>query len=200
MGKPAWFNPGTYLWTPYMGHDFGGWSPAMQANVQQQWWRDPGWGGHVIWNPNWGFQDLESVQNFYKNWDPTATPKFHQAFKAAGFTKQLSDAGNWSQFYGDRPVVQNQPKYGQSFQQGQFTWGQPQTQTTTTTAEKEAEETSTGFYAPKYGSTLSQYLPRQSGGQRYGTGEQYKSPARGRYYGTNQKRNTSMRYGYKPSM
>jgi hypothetical protein len=199
MGRPAWFNPGTYNWTPSMGHDIGDWSPQTQANVQQQWWRDPSWGGHIIWNPQYGFQNLGSVQDFYKSWDPSTTPNFSKAFRQAGFTKQLSDAGNWSQFYPDRPVVQNQ-QYGQQPAQGQYQWGQPPPAPQSAPAQEESE--TSGFYAPKYGSTVSQYLPRQSRGQGYGrdTGDQYTAPSQGRYYGTDKKRNTSMRYGYRPSM
>ena len=203
MGRPGWFNPGTYNWTPHMGHDIGDWSQGNQANVQQQWWRDPSWGGHIIWNPQYGFQNLGSVQDFYKGWDPSASPNFSKAFKQAGFTKQQSDVGNWREFYPDRPVVQNQPR-GQQYGQ-QYQWGQPPpTQPTygdTATTSAETEGDSTGFYAPKYGSTVSQHLPRQAGGQRYGgaQNDQYTSPSQGRYYGQSKKR-TSMRYGYKPSM
>ena len=200
--RPGWFSPGTYNWTPEMGHDIGDWSPETQANVQQQWWRDPKWGGHIIWNPQYGFQNLGSVQDFYKGWDPSATPNFSKAFRQAGFTKQQSDVGNWREFYPDRPVVQNQ-RYGQA-PQGQYQWGQPPPQAPAPSygAEAEAPGDKSGFYAPKYGSTVSQHLPRQAGGQGYGRGsaEQYQTPSKGRYYGTPDKRNTSMRYGYRPSM
>ena len=200
MGRPGWFNPGTYNWTPSMGHDIADWSPDAQANVQQQWWRDPKWGGHLIWNPQYGFQDLSQVQDFYKGWDPSTTPNFAKAFSQAGFSKQQSDVGNWTQFYPDRPVVQNQPQgqqYGQQYQQGQPppvqpSYGDPAPEAT-------APGDKSGFYAPKYGSTVSQHLPRQASGQSYGRGEQYKAPSQGKYYGGDRKR-TSMRYGYKPSM
>jgi len=201
--RPAWFNPGTYNWSPEMGHDIADWSPEAQSNVQQQWWRDPKWGGHIIWNPQYGFQNLGSVQDFYKGWDPSATPNFSRAFREAGFSKQLSDAGNWREFYPDRPVVQNQPKnpWGQN-PYGQTQWGQPPAPTPSYGDDTKAETTgeSTGFYAPKYGSTVSQHMPRQASGQGYGRGAQYKSPSQGRYYGESKKRNTSMRYGYRPSM
>ena len=203
MGRPGWFNPGTYNWTPHMGHDIGDWSQGNQANVQQQWWRDPSWGGHIIWNPQYGFQNLGSVQDFYKGWDPSATPNFAKAFSQAGFTKQQSDVGNWTQFYPDRPVVQNQPKsqqYGQPPPSGQYQWGQPQTAPAAPEAEAEAPGDRSGFYAPKYGSTVSQHLPRQAQGYGRGTSEQYTTPSSGRYYGSAKGRNTSMRYGYKPSM
>ena len=199
--RPAWFNPGTYNWTPSMGHDIGDWSPETQSNVQQQWWRDPSCGGHIIWNPQYGFQNLGSVQDFYKSWDPNTTPNWSKAFRQAGFQKQQSDVGNWSQFYPDRPVVQNQP-YGQPPAQQQYQWGQPPPAAPTPQPEAETTETSAGFYAPKYGSTVAQHLPRQAGGQSYGGAnkDQYTAPSQGRYYGTSKNRQTSMRYGYKPSM
>ena len=203
MGKPAWFDSSVYNWTPSMGHDIGDWAPETQANVQQQWWRSPRWGGHLIWNPNWGFQDLSQVQNFYRNWDAGTTPKFHQAFKAAGFQKQLSDAGNWSQYYGDRPVVGNQQA-----QAAPPTWGQPPAAPPTTPAYGSTTETGRGFYAPQYGSSVGQYKTGRGTG-RYGydmdkagtastSGRSNQTP--GNYYGTTKKNTTSMRYGYKPSM
>jgi hypothetical protein len=183
-----------------MGHDIGDWSPEAQARVQQKWWRDPSWGGHIIWNPQFGFQNLGSVQDFYKNWDPTTTPNWSKAFSQAGFTKQLSDAGNWREFYPDRPVVQNQPR-GQQFNPwanfGQFQWGQQQQAPTQPAYGTDTAEDTTGFYSPQYGSTVKQHLPRQAS-RRYGSAQMTSNP--GQYYGTTDRKRTSMRYGYKPSM
>ncbi len=125
MGKPAWFDASTYNWSPHMGHHYDPWSQEAQSKVGQQWYRDPKWGGHVIWNPDYGFQDLRSVQDFYIGWDQSKPWK--QAFKKAGFQQQHSDVGDWSQYYNDpeHRVVSHQEKMQNQYGNA---WGQPWSQ------------------------------------------------------------------------
>jgi hypothetical protein len=100
--RPSWFNPSTYLWSDW-GHTGADVNPM---NVQQQWFRDPGWGGHVVYNPDVGFQDYGGVEQFYSRAQAPVTQE--QLLKQ--FTPQLSEAGNWRQYFPDRPVVSHQDK------------------------------------------------------------------------------------------
>jgi len=57
-------------WRPGGGTGDVDWShsikwPGAGSNVQQNWKRDPSWGGHVIWNPYWGFQDFPTIAQMY---------------------------------------------------------------------------------------------------------------------------------------
>lgn len=211
MARPDWFNAATKNWVPQMGHDYDPWTQQAQSNVGQQWYRSPSWGGHVIWNPQFGFQDLRQVQDFYIGWNPEETPNFAKAFQNAGFNKQLSNVGDWTQFYGDpeHAHVSHQQKLAMYGGQNQSAsnWGQSQ-QSTPDPPYGSTTQTGRGFYAPKYGSTVSQYRTGGRGGPDYGTdagtdtsadtsGQMTSTP--GHYYGT-EKKKTSMRYGYKPSM
>ena len=78
---------GTYQWTD--------WSPESQANLgTDQWYRNPSWGGHVVWNPNQGWQDWATVENAYAGGTQ------------GSLTAQQGD--DWRQYFADRPVMQEQ--------------------------------------------------------------------------------------------
>jgi hypothetical protein len=97
MARQDWFNPSTSLWSDW--NHLG--SNVNPANVQQQWYRDPSWGGHITYNPDVGFQDYKAVEKFYGG----ASAPVTQEQLLAKFSPQLSDAGNWQQYFPDRPVV-----------------------------------------------------------------------------------------------
>lgn len=208
MARPDWFNAATKNWVPQMGHDYAPWTQEAQSKIGQQWYRSPSWGGHVIYNPQYGFQDLRKVQDFYLGWDQAGTPNFSKAFSQAGFQKQLSNVGDWTQYYNDpeHAHITHQQKlamYSNAPPTGQYQWGSQQPQATPTYGTQSASS-GNGMYSPRYGSNVAQFRGGgRSGTTSYGatetsTGKTPYSP--GRYYGTAPKKKTSMRYGYKPSM
>ena len=92
MNQVPGYGQGTYQWTD--------WSQGAQQNLgQDQWYRNPSWGGHVVWNPNAGWQDYGTVEHGYESGQTNWTPQM---------------GGDWQQYFPDRPVVQDQPGYGQS--------------------------------------------------------------------------------------
>ena len=73
----------------------------IPANPMQQWYRDPSWGGHIGWQPEYGFQDWTDVGNQVYHtggWEQDYST-FQQNMQAAGFTPQM---GTWEQYFPDR--------------------------------------------------------------------------------------------------
>ena len=59
--KPDWYSGNTNLWTDW-GHAG---NPVEYGNVKQDWYRQPSWGGHVVHNPYYGFQDYTEIEKRY---------------------------------------------------------------------------------------------------------------------------------------
>ena len=73
----------------------------IPANPMQQWYRDPSWGGHIGWQPEYGFQDWTDVGNQVYHtggWEQDYAT-FQQNMNAAGFTPQM---GNWQDYFPER--------------------------------------------------------------------------------------------------
>lgn len=142
MPKPM----GAHQWTQW-GH---GGSPVNLANVGQDWYRNPGWGAHVVWNPQYGYQDYLGIEDIYSQAQgPMNNQAFQQAFSQAGYKPQTE--GGWGTHYGNdpaHPLLSHQDKmmnqygvpynpygagaqqggYGQQYQQPQQQPQQPQQQ------------------------------------------------------------------------
>ena len=73
--------------------------PESGANVQQNWRRDPSWGGHVIWNPYWGFQDFPTIAQQYSEAGGPVTRE-----QMMGWDLQQQPGPDWSQYFPDRQV------------------------------------------------------------------------------------------------
>lgn len=71
--------------------------PGAGANVQQQWLRDPSWGGHVIWNQDLGFQDFPSMAKLYSE---AGGPVSQEQMMGWGLTPQLGS--NWREYFPER--------------------------------------------------------------------------------------------------
>lgn len=102
---PGW-GQGTSLW----GEDK--WQEDYGVSPEQDWYRKPDWGAHVIWNPEKGYQDYTNVGDMYQG-----------GGDFGGLTTHLG--GDWSQYYPNAPVLsheQKQPGYGQG-QQLPGNWG-----------------------------------------------------------------------------
>ena len=86
------------------------WSPAGTAGTYsksgdfledygftpgQEWLRNPGWGGHIMWNPTYGYQDYRPVAEMYGG-----KPMSDEDFAALGLTPQMESG--WEQYYPER--------------------------------------------------------------------------------------------------
>lgn len=71
--------------------------PGAGANVGQEWYRQPGWGGHVIWNPSLGFQDFPSMAKLYEGAEGPVT---QEQMMGWGLTPQMGS--NWEDYYSGR--------------------------------------------------------------------------------------------------
>ena len=120
---------GTNEWTAW-GHSG---NPVDQRNVGQSWYRNPSWGGHVVYNPQYGYQDYPTIEKMYSQaQSPMDDQAFGQAFEGAGMQKHLG--GTWGTHYGNDPkhrIVSHQEKmmnqygtpynpYGAAAQQGGY--------------------------------------------------------------------------------
>lgn len=79
--------------------------PGAAANVQQEWLRDPRWGGHVIWNPDLGFQDFPSMAKLYAE---AGGPVSQEQMMGWGLTPQMGS--DWTEYYGDRKTAAQHQK------------------------------------------------------------------------------------------
>jgi len=155
---------GTREWTDW-GHSG---NPVDLRNVGQSWYRNPSWGGHVVWNPQYGYQDYPTIEKMYSQaQSPMDNQAFQQAFQGAGMQKHLG--GTWGTHYGNDPqhrVVPHQEKmmnqygvpynpYGAAAQQGGYgrTWN-PQ-------ANQQQTQGGYGTYNPPQGG--GGYNPIQGG-------------------------------------
>ena len=76
---------------------------GYSGSVPDDWQRNTQWGGHVIWNPQYGWQDAGTVAGMY-----------NQGGGLSGLTSQMG--GDWRQYYGDRNVWTHDEK--QAMKQG----------------------------------------------------------------------------------
>jgi len=98
MGVPG-AGAGTYEWTGW-GHAG---NPVNLQNVGQQWYRNPAWGGHVVWNPKYGYQDYVTIEKMYANaQSPMGAQQFDQAMSSLGLTPNLE--GTWGTYFGNDPA------------------------------------------------------------------------------------------------
>ena len=70
------------------------WESQYGVNPSEDWYRNPQWGGHVIWNQDYGYQDYPTVGNLYQG---------DQGL--GGLTSQLG--GSWQDYFPGREVEQN---------------------------------------------------------------------------------------------
>jgi hypothetical protein len=101
--RPSWMPGGAYSvnqW-PELGLD-----PSW---VNQTWLRSPQWGGHVIWNPTYGWQDYPTVANMYKE---AGGPVSWADFQNWGLTPQTDQ--NWASYFPGRTGDGTQSKTGAS--------------------------------------------------------------------------------------
>ena len=97
-GTPGYQTP----WRPGGDTPVVDWShsqnwPGAGENVQQNWRRDPSWGGHVVWNPYWGFQDFPTIAQLYHE---AGGPVTREQMMGWDLTQQPGP--DWAQYYGDR--------------------------------------------------------------------------------------------------
>ena len=71
--------------------------PGAGANVQQDWYRHPSWGGHVIWNQDLGFQDFPTMAELYAG---AGGPVTQEQMMGWGLTPQLGS--DWREYYPNR--------------------------------------------------------------------------------------------------
>ena len=106
QGNTAWDYSGDWAYPSQWGA--GGYNidwmekaDDIPQNPMQQWYRDPSWGGHIGWQPEYGFQDWTDVGNQVYHtggWEQDYAT-FQQNMNAAGFTPQM---GNWQDYFPDR--------------------------------------------------------------------------------------------------
>ncbi len=111
---PAPYDPrgtyGTNLWTDW-NHTNTGMDPSW---VQQQWYRNPSWAPHNIWNPTYGFQNINDIEKLYAQAGQAVTPEM---FAQWGLTPQMaaSFAGTkspeWRAQYGQGGTSNAQPYF-----------------------------------------------------------------------------------------
>lgn len=71
--------------------------PGAAANVGQDWYRQPGWGGHIIWNQDLGFQDFPTMAKLYSE---AGGPVSQEQMMGWGLTPQLGS--NWGEYFPER--------------------------------------------------------------------------------------------------
>lgn len=91
--RPSWMPSGASQWQYWNEVDV---DPSW---VNQTWLRSPEWGGHVIYNPYFGWQDYPTVANLYKE---AGGPVSWKDFQNWGLTPQMGQ--NWATYFPDRTV------------------------------------------------------------------------------------------------
>lgn len=94
--RPDWFRDKTQSWTGWE-KDYGG------TPTGDQWFRDPSWGGHAIYNPEYGFQNYTDIGDFYQQqgWGADLsgaglTPQMGSDWASYGFTPKETGGGGGS--------------------------------------------------------------------------------------------------------
>jgi len=102
MNQVPGFSEGTYQWQDWQ-QDYG-------VSPEQDWYRNPNWGDHVIWNPQAGYQDYTNVGDLYSGGGDFGS-----------LNPQMD--GNWQQYFPNRQVSTHAQKQGQGQQQLPGNWG-----------------------------------------------------------------------------
>jgi len=112
VGASATPTPGTTPTQRPGGSIWSDWGQTVNpANIQQDWFRDPSWGGHIIWNPQYGYQDYPTIQEQYAG---AQGPVSQEQFGQWGLTPQFNPWQSYEQFAGRQTYGQQQ-----AAQQGQ---------------------------------------------------------------------------------
>ena len=111
QGATSTQRPGGSLWSDW-GHAG---QQVAPGTVQQDWFRDPSWGGHVVWNPQYGYQDYGDIEGRYSQ---AGAPVTQEQFGQWGLTPQFNPWQSYEQFAGRQTYGQQQ-----AAQQGQGGFG-----------------------------------------------------------------------------